>query len=110
MFRSRKPSDHQSSLQTFRLETSDGVRSVTFESGETFLEAIKRAEVEIDNSCGGMGSCGTCRVDIVAGGERFLAPGQLETEIFQDQKWKENRRLSCQNLAVTGVTLKIPND
>ncbi|MBD2105818.1 2Fe-2S iron-sulfur cluster-binding protein [Nodosilinea sp. FACHB-13] len=45
-------------------------------------------------NCGGYGQCGTCVVDIVAGGENLSPRTQVEERKLK--KWPESCRLSCQ--------------
>ena len=76
--------------------------------GETFLDALLKAGIAIDHSCGGMGSCGTCMVKIVTGLEKMDCRNELEQEIARDRKFSAEERLSCQNRSQCGLVLKRP--
>lgn len=76
---------------------------------QTILEALLEAHIEIDHSCGGMGSCGTCRVFVIKGLEQLGPRNELEKEIAEDRNFSVEERLSCQNLVVMGLLLKKPN-
>lgn len=76
---------------------------------QTILEALLEAHIEIDHSCGGMGSCGTCRVFVIKGLELLGPRNELEKEIAEDRNFSVEERLSCQNLVVMGLLLKKPN-
>lgn len=75
---------------------------------QTILEALLDADVDIDHSCGGMGSCGTCRVFVEKGLELFEPRGELEQEIANDRRFSDDERLCCQNLAKNGLRLRKP--
>ena len=76
--------------------------------GQTILEAILAADIEIDHTCGGMGTCGTCRVFVDKGIESFREPEEIESEIRNQRGFGPNERLCCQNLAADGLVLRIP--
>lgn len=76
--------------------------------GSTILEALLAADVEIDHSCGGMGTCGTCRIFVEKGLETFEEPGEAESEIRNDRQFKTNERLSCQNMVQQGLVIRKP--
>ena len=46
--------------------------------GDSILDAILKAKIEIDHSCGGMGTCGTCRIYVTSGLDKFAERGELE--------------------------------
>lgn len=54
---------------------------------ETILDVARRAGAPIGNSCGGIGICGRCRVQIVSGEENISLPTRHETP---------DKRLACQ--------------
>jgi len=68
--------------------------------GDTILSAMKAAEKNIQNICGGRGMCGTCRVAV---DEEFLAllpePAFSETRLLRVLKaGAPNHRLACQTI------------
>ncbi len=75
---------------------------------QTILQALIDSKVDIDHSCDGMGSCGTCRVVVEQGLDKFAERGNLELEIASDRKFAADERLSCQNLVKDGLILRKP--
>ena len=55
---------------------------------ETLLDVARRAGAPIGNSCGGIGICGRCRVEVLQGSENLTPPTRFEKESEQ--------RLACQ--------------
>ena len=76
--------------------------------GQTILDALLSHGIEIDHSCGGMGSCGTCRIFVQQGLELFEPRNEVEQDIADDRQFIENERLCCQNLVKPGLILKKP--
>lgn len=62
----------------------------------SILEMAVENSVEIHHSCGGMGSCGTCRIRLAV--IRGSAPerSEIENEMAQDRRFEADERLSCQ--------------
>lgn len=83
--------------------------AVKFAVGETILDAAIRVKLPLDHSCGGMGTCGTCRVFIRQGLEKVSPPGEVESEIIHDRGFFKHERLACQNDCVDGLVVEIPN-
>lgn len=75
---------------------------------DTILEALLDARIELNHSCGGMGTCGTCRVFVEKGLEKLGLRNEPETEIANDRQFTENERLACQNFAKDGLVLRKP--
>jgi 2Fe-2S ferredoxin len=72
------------------------------------LDLALRAHIPLEHSCGGMGSCTTCRV-IVESDVTLLSPrNEVESERAEERDFAENERLSCQLLAHAGLRVRIP--
>jgi 2Fe-2S ferredoxin len=85
-------------------------RVVRASHGETLLEAALREKIEIPHSCGGHGTCGTCRVLVLSGIENLSERNEIEKEFAEERGFLPIERLCCQNLAVPGLVLKIPKE
>lgn len=72
------------------------------------LEVALRAGIEISHSCGGMGSCTTCRVIIQHSPEALPPRNELEQEIADSRGFADNERLSCQIPPHEGLEVRIP--
>ncbi len=81
----------------------------------TLLETFNANKISINQSCGGSGTCGTCRVEIMQDSD-FLKPRSLyEIEITEELALLPHQRLSCQaevNLVSkeTDLIVKIVNE
>lgn len=72
------------------------------EKGESFMDAARRAGINLASSCGGKGTCGKCKVDLVS--------GKVDSKA-RTKKLGANEVLSCQTFLVDeDVTINIPYD
>ncbi len=78
------------------------------DEGLSLLENLLESRVEIDHSCGGNGTCGTCCVQVIEGIENFSEMGELELEMKFDRGFKPSERLCCQSYITGAVKIKIP--
>lgn len=83
-------------------------RFVQASHGQSLLEAIADAQISISHSCGGMGTCGTCRIVVEKGLQLLPARNELETEMAMDRGFLENERLACQTETCEGLHVFIP--
>lgn len=93
--------------QCFITFLPSGVRGY-FEPGEeiTVLDLALRSKVALAHSCGGYGSCTTCRVIIQ---EPFEQPRtEMERERAEERAFSSTERLSCQILAIPGLEVWVP--
>ncbi|MCB0412064.1 MAG: (2Fe-2S)-binding protein [Bdellovibrionales bacterium] len=82
---------------------------VKADSNSTLLEVALRHRVDLNHSCGGMGSCTTCRVFVLEGIESLGPRSELELERAEERYFADNERLSCQIAALPGLVVRIPS-
>ena len=73
------------------------------EAGANLLEAAIDAGVHITASCGGAGTCGTCKVIIKSGEVK-----STRTEKVSDEEWEQDVRQACQSKVLTDLTVHVP--
>ncbi len=64
--------------------------------GKTLLELAVDKSVDLPHSCGGMGSCGTCRVRLVVVSGPTPERSEIEAEMASERGYPDEERLSCQ--------------
>ena len=87
----------------FQIEGSSET-AVECNVGDNLLELARRANVAIDAPCSGNGSCGKCRVKLVA--------GELESfpsRHISDAEYQEGWRLSCSSKVQSDCTVFVPD-
>ncbi len=84
-------------------------RTCEIQNAESVLEVALSNEIEISHSCGGMGSCTTCRV-IVESPIKDLPPrNELEQDIADMRGFAAEERLACQLPPAPGLVVRIPD-
>ncbi len=76
---------------------------VVAEQGDNLREAAIAAGVHINASCGGAGTCGTCKV--------LIKKGQVEstrTEKVSEEEYEQGLRQACQSRIITDLVVYIP--
>jgi len=76
---------------------------IVVKPGENLLQAAIAAGVHIYASCGGVGTCGTCKV--------LLEKGQVETtrtDKLSDEEYEQGIRQACQSRVITDSTVYVP--
>ncbi|MGE5351051.1 MAG: ASKHA domain-containing protein [Acidobacteriota bacterium] len=84
-----------------------GKKSGYFYEGTTLRDAALELGLVIESSCGGMGTCGECKVVVSEG---LNAPASSDEEYLSPQELKEGFRLSCQNIITEDVTCMVPEE
>ena len=77
---------------------------------ETLLEACLNNDIDIDHSCEGGASCGTCRVIIIDGLDNLHQRNSLEQEMADDRSFDPSERLACQTKLISSFKFKLPSD
>lgn len=91
-----------------RLRVLPDNKNVEASHEESVLECLLRNKIELDHSCGGNGTCGTCRIFIENGLELLPPPNEIEQEFIQERGFAKNERLACQTLAQAGLVIRRP--
>ena len=71
--------------------------------GETVLRAAMQANIHINASCGGSGTCGKCRIQMVGGVVESERSAKLD-----DQDWADGIRLACRTTVQGDAEIFIP--
>ena len=88
---------------TFQIEGGSPV-SIECNAGDNLLELARRANVAIDAPCSGNGSCGKCRVKLLAGSLESIPSRHIT-----DEEYEAGWRLSCNCKVVGDCTVFVPD-
>jgi ferredoxin, 2Fe-2S len=86
----------------------EGHAPIPVPGGTTILAGAGAAGVDLDHYCGGMASCGTCKVSVVTGAENLMDADGREQMVLGSQSASDGLRLACQARVVGPVTIRIP--
>lgn len=74
--------------------------------GGTLLNTLQSENIYLSSACGGSGSCGQCRCQVIEGGGEILP---TETGFFSRKEQKEHWRLACQTKVKEDMKIKVPD-
>ncbi len=75
--------------------------------GGTLLNTLQSENIFLSSACGGSGSCGQCRCQVVEGGGEILP---TETGFFSRKEQKEHWRLACQTKVKEDMKVVVPEE
>jgi len=84
--------------------TINGDKEFNVPAGGTLLSTMGEAGVHLPSACGGKGSCGQCKCQVLDGGGEILP---TETAHFSRKQQKDHWRLGCQVKVKNDLQLKI---
>lgn len=93
-----------------KIHFQPGDVSIEVPAGSNIRDAGIQAGVTIPSTCGGVGSCGLCKVKIVGGADQIGPMTQLETGKLGNVFFITKERLSCQTTVNGDVSCEIPDD
>lgn len=73
--------------------------------GTPLVEALAGAAITLDMPCGGEGTCGKCRVQVIQGAE---PPGPAEHRLLTPDELHQGFRLACQVRVVAPMRVVVP--
>ena len=85
--------------------TVNGENQLEVESGSTLLNTLAVNNVFLPSACGGKGSCGQCKCQVLEGGGEILPS---EVSHFSRKQQKDHWRLGCQVKVKSDMAIKVP--
>ena len=85
----------------------NGGKAMKVQSGGTLLNTLANNKIFIPSACGGKGSCGVCKVDVMEGGGAMLP---TETSHISRGEAREGCRLSCQVKIKQDMKIHVPDE
>jgi Na+-transporting NADH:ubiquinone oxidoreductase subunit F len=83
----------------------DPEKAITTPAGSTLLNTLAAEKIFIPSACGGKGTCGVCKVDVIEGGGTLLP---TETSHVSRGEARQGTRLSCQVKVKQDMKIVIP--
>lgn len=83
-------------------------KSCEIGNAESVLEVALANDIEISHSCGGMGSCTTCRVLVKSSLVDLPPRNELEQDIAEMREFRPEERLACQLPPLAGLIVHVP--
>ena len=87
-----------------RIDVNQGKKSFEAPAGKSLLATLSEGGVHLSSACGGKGSCGQCRVQVLEGGGDMLP---TEAVHFTRKQIKDHWRLGCQVKVKSDMEVKV---
>ena len=88
-----------------KISINGGDKVLEVESGNSLLNTLVTNEVHLPSACGGKGSCGQCKVQVLEGGGSILPS---EVPHFTRKQQQDHWRLGCQVKVKNDMDIKVP--
>lgn len=98
-------SDTKSTTKEYSVTFKPNGEKVIVPEGTNLLDASQKAEIYINASCNGKGSCGKCKLIIESG-----RVDSEKTSLLTDKEKKIGYVLACQSKIVEDIVVKIPEE
>ena len=85
--------------------TLNGDKTMQVPAGGSLLSTMANAGTFLPSACGGKGSCGQCKCQVIEGGGEILP---TETVHFSRKQVKDHWRLGCQVKVKNDISMKVP--
>ena len=89
----------------YNLTISPGTCQYIARQDQTLFDVLLENGLAVNSPCGGKGTCGKCKVQIIAG--NISEPSSEERDHLSEQEIEEGIRLSCQCFPASDLTLRL---
>lgn len=86
------------------ISINDGSKLLHAQAGKSLLATLNDNGVHLSSACGGKGSCGQCKVQVISGGGDILP---TEAVHFSRKQIKDHWRLGCQVKVKSDLEVKV---
>jgi Na+-transporting NADH:ubiquinone oxidoreductase subunit F len=87
-----------------KISINNGQKEIIANSGKSLLATLGDNDVHLSSACGGKGSCGQCKVQVLEGGGEMLP---TEAVHFSRKQMKDHWRLGCQVKVKSDMQLQV---
>lgn len=87
--------------------TVNSEKELSSSMGGTLLNTLQGSNIFLSSACGGGGTCGQCRCQVLEGGGEILP---TEKGHFSRKQQLDNWRLSCQVKVKEDMSIKVPDE
>jgi Na+-transporting NADH:ubiquinone oxidoreductase subunit F len=90
-----------------KININDGDKELDVDPGSSLLSTLGNNKILLPSACGGGGTCGMCRCQVLEGGGSILP---TETGFFTRKQQNEHWRLGCQVKVKEDMEIHIPQE
>ncbi len=90
---------------TVTIDINNGEKKLEVNAGNSLLSTLAEQKVYLPSACGGKGSCGMCKCQVISGGGTILP---TEVGFFSRKQQMNNWRLGCQVKVKENLGILLP--
>lgn len=90
---------------TVTIDINNGEKKLEVNAGNSLLSTLAEQKVYLPSACGGKGSCGMCKCQVISGGGTILP---TEVGFFSRKQQMSNWRLGCQVKVKENLGILLP--
>lgn len=99
---------HQVEIELSSDESRPMTQSIFAVEETPLLYQLLDHDINVDHSCGGNGSCGTCHYFVESHPENISEIEDVEAELRAERQFKSNERLACQSHVKGPIKIRLP--
>ncbi len=84
-------------------------REIEIRGEPSLLELALKNKINLEHSCGGSGSCGTCHVFVTSKAGPLAERSDVEAAMALDRGFSTEERLACQLDPVDQMIVRVPD-
>ena len=89
------------------VDINGGEHVMEVEPGSSILATLSNNKIFLPSACGGGGTCGMCKCQVIEGGGTILP---TETGFFSRKQRQNNWRLGCQVKVKENISIHVPEE
>lgn len=89
-----------------KIDINGGKRQLEISTGSSLLGTLHEGGVMLSSACGGKGSCGQCKVQVMEGGGEILPTEKVH---FSRKEQQAHWRLGCQVKVKDNMSIQVPD-
>ncbi|MCQ2289848.1 MAG: NADH:ubiquinone reductase (Na(+)-transporting) subunit F [Muribaculaceae bacterium] len=89
-----------------KIDINGGKRQLEVNTGSSLLGTLHEGGVMLSSACGGKGSCGQCKVQVMEGGGEILPTEKVH---FSRKEQQAHWRLGCQVKVKDNMSIQVPD-
>ena len=103
-FQNQKPEEERHKTRYAWLNVLPDDLWLKVKEGETIWEALQNTDIELESDCGGLGTCGKCKIKVLS---EIDPPSIQERELLDEQELGRGIRLACRTRVFRDMVISI---
>jgi len=85
----------------------NGEKTIKVQGGQTIISALSGSKIFLPSACGGKGTCGFCKIEVLEGREEATS---IEEAVIPYKSIIAGTRLGCQTKVRSDISIRVPEE